>query len=173
MEAIAVHPHNKNVIFAGAVNGGVWRTTNGGTSWDPLTDQFTSLSISALAVSPLDADGQPLTDNYMGTGNPTPVNKLVVFAGTGRTSSFSSQLANSVFRFSERRHQRKVTIRIFFGSIATLQHPAARAAHQRGQVIPRLARDAVCAGPLNSRRPLRSVDGASLRQISATRRYAR
>ena len=47
-----VDPADANLIYAGAVNGGVWKSTNGGASWSPLTDsntQFNSLSISSLA----------------------------------------------------------------------------------------------------------------------------
>src|SRR5207247_8194303 len=55
--------------------------------WEPLTDEFPSLSIGAIAIHSHDADGLPLTDNYMGTGQPTPVDKLVVYAGTGEFSS--------------------------------------------------------------------------------------
>jgi hypothetical protein len=33
--ALAVSPTNPNLIFAGAASGGVWRTTNGGTTWSP------------------------------------------------------------------------------------------------------------------------------------------
>ena len=91
VEAIAVHPFNRNVIFVGTTNGGVWKTTDAGSTWQALTDQFTSLSISSVAVSPFDADGRAVTATYLATGQPTPENKLVVYGGIGRVSSFSSQ----------------------------------------------------------------------------------
>src|SRR2546425_3689327 len=50
VQAIAVHPYNKNVIFVGSVNGGVLRNVDGGTTRAPLTHPITSLSISAPAV---------------------------------------------------------------------------------------------------------------------------
>lgn len=82
VEAIAVSPTDPNLIFVGTVNGGVWRTSsttptdgidndeNGVVddempSWTPLTDQFGSLAISALAFSPLDPSGNTL---FAGTG---------------------------------------------------------------------------------------------------------
>ena len=39
IEAIATDPTNANIIYAGSVNGGVWKTTDGGATWTPLTDQ--------------------------------------------------------------------------------------------------------------------------------------
>ena len=41
-------------IFAGAPNGGVWITNNGGTTWTPLTDKQASLSIGSLSLDPTD-----------------------------------------------------------------------------------------------------------------------
>lgn len=81
VEALAIHPFNDKIIFAGSVNGGVWRSTDGGAHWTPLTDQFPSLAISALAIHSHDADGVALSAA-------TPLDKLIVFAGTGRHSSF-------------------------------------------------------------------------------------
>ncbi len=69
---IAVVPGLPNSIYVASVNGGVWHTSNGTSpspTWTPLTDAYPSLSVSALAVSPLDA-----------TGN-------TVFAGIGKVSS--------------------------------------------------------------------------------------
>src|SRR5438093_12301135 len=35
---IAVDPSNKAVIYIGAASGGVWKTLNGGASWQPIFD---------------------------------------------------------------------------------------------------------------------------------------
>src|SRR5438105_10878972 len=42
---IAVDPANKAVIYVGAASGGVWKTTNGGASWQPIFDAQGSFSI--------------------------------------------------------------------------------------------------------------------------------
>ena len=52
VEALAPHPTDKIVLYAGTVNGGVWKTTDAydrDPVWVPLTDQYPSLSIGALA----------------------------------------------------------------------------------------------------------------------------
>ena len=43
-------------MFAGARTGGVWRTTNNGTTWEPVTDSAGIASVGAVAVAPSDAN---------------------------------------------------------------------------------------------------------------------
>ena len=50
--ALAVDPTDNNVIYVAAAGGGVWKTSNGGTSWAPLTDQLPDLAMGALTIDP-------------------------------------------------------------------------------------------------------------------------
>jgi photosystem II stability/assembly factor-like uncharacterized protein len=50
--ALAVDPTAGNTVYLGSATGGVWKTTNGGTDWTPLTDNQPSLSIGAIAIDP-------------------------------------------------------------------------------------------------------------------------
>jgi photosystem II stability/assembly factor-like uncharacterized protein len=52
-----------NTYYMGAVAGGVWKTTDGGITWDPLFDKQSVSSIGAIAVS--DSDPNVV---YAGTG---------------------------------------------------------------------------------------------------------
>jgi photosystem II stability/assembly factor-like uncharacterized protein len=63
VSALAVDPTKPNVIYRGTAGGGVWKTTDGGTTWTPLTDDLGNLSIGAIAVAP----SKPQTV-YVGTG---------------------------------------------------------------------------------------------------------
>ena len=65
IRALAIHPANANILYAGAADGGVWKTTDAGQSWTPLTDDQDSLSIGALAIDPTAPDTV-----YAGTGEP-------------------------------------------------------------------------------------------------------
>ncbi|MBS0603673.1 MAG: autotransporter-associated beta strand repeat-containing protein, partial [Verrucomicrobia bacterium] len=62
---IAVSPSDSNTLFIGACNGGIWRTTNFGSTWTPLTDNKNSLSISSIAFDPTDLTSKTL---IAGTG---------------------------------------------------------------------------------------------------------
>jgi len=60
---IAAHPSDANTIYVAAAGGGVWKTTNGGTNWVPLTDTQSTLSMGAIAIAPSNPDVL-----YAGTG---------------------------------------------------------------------------------------------------------
>jgi photosystem II stability/assembly factor-like uncharacterized protein len=49
--------------YFGAVAGGVWKTTNGGLTWTPMTDKTGIMSVGAIAVAPSDPNVI-----YVGTG---------------------------------------------------------------------------------------------------------
>ena len=61
--AMAASQQNGNVVYIGAAEGGVWKTTDGGTTWTALTDQQPSMAIGALAIDPQNAN-----TIYAGTG---------------------------------------------------------------------------------------------------------
>ena len=61
--AIAIHPANELIIYAGSPGGGMWKTINGGTTWLPLTDN-NALWMSFFAIT-ID-----------------PTNQNIVYAGT-------------------------------------------------------------------------------------------
>ncbi|HVT40391.1 MAG TPA: hypothetical protein VHE78_15215 [Gemmatimonadaceae bacterium] len=50
--ALAVHPSNHAIIFAGAASGGLWKTVNGGASWQPVFDTQGSYSIGWVTIDP-------------------------------------------------------------------------------------------------------------------------
>ncbi len=56
VNCIAFHPTLSNVLFIGTPQGGVWKTTNGGTSWFPLTDNIPSTGVGGIVVSHADAN---------------------------------------------------------------------------------------------------------------------
>ena len=52
MNAIAVDPTNPQHLYAGAADGGVWVTTDGGTTWTPRAQTLPVITISSLVVDP-------------------------------------------------------------------------------------------------------------------------
>ncbi len=61
--AIVFHPQSSNILYIGADGGGVWKTTDGGETWTPLTDSLPTLEVGALAIAPSSPDIL-----YLGTG---------------------------------------------------------------------------------------------------------
>jgi len=55
--AIVGSTQRPNEYYFGATGGGVWKTTNGGTSWTPVSDGFFGTSsVGALAIAPSNPD---------------------------------------------------------------------------------------------------------------------
>jgi photosystem II stability/assembly factor-like uncharacterized protein len=52
INCIAFHPSQANTYFVGVAQGGVWKTTNNGASWTPLTDNLPITRISDIAIDP-------------------------------------------------------------------------------------------------------------------------
>jgi photosystem II stability/assembly factor-like uncharacterized protein len=65
--SLAVHPANPAIIYVGVASGGVWKTVNGGASWQPIFDREGSFSIGWVTLDP---------------NNPN-----VVWVGTGENNS--------------------------------------------------------------------------------------
>ncbi len=49
---IAVDPTDRSVWYVAASSGNVWKTTNAGTTWRPIFDNYGSYSIGAIALDP-------------------------------------------------------------------------------------------------------------------------
>lgn len=59
IQAVVAHPSNANIAYAGAISGGVWKTSNAlaqNPTWTPLTDKKESLSIGAIALDRTNAN---------------------------------------------------------------------------------------------------------------------
>lgn len=49
---LAVNPSNPKEYYAAVASGNVWKTTNNGTTWEPVFDKYGAYSIGALRLDP-------------------------------------------------------------------------------------------------------------------------
>jgi photosystem II stability/assembly factor-like uncharacterized protein len=49
---MAFHPSNVNIFYVGAASGGLWKTTDGGSTFTALTDSLPAMGISGIVVHP-------------------------------------------------------------------------------------------------------------------------
>jgi photosystem II stability/assembly factor-like uncharacterized protein len=64
INAIAVHPTNDSIIYAGFSGGGIFKTTDAGTTWNPIFDDQPYLAIGDITLDPVDPETV-----YVGTGD--------------------------------------------------------------------------------------------------------
>lgn len=79
IQTIVAHPSNADIAWIGAVNGGIWKTTNAtnaSPTWTSAGDAFTSLSIGAMSLDPTDGTSNTLVaaggrfSSFGGVGGP-------------------------------------------------------------------------------------------------------
>ena len=73
INAIAVSPANTQIVLIGSATGGIWRSTDAGTTFVPVTDNQVDLSVGTIAFAPSNPNivyaGMGDIDNgYFGTG---------------------------------------------------------------------------------------------------------
>ncbi len=72
---IAIHPKQQNIMYVAVGSGGVWKTTNAGTTWTPIFDSEKSYSIGCVTIDPNDpsiiwvGSGENVGGRHVGYGD--------------------------------------------------------------------------------------------------------
>ncbi|MCB0817606.1 MAG: hypothetical protein KDB77_08835, partial [Flavobacteriales bacterium] len=56
VNCVAVDPQVPTTIYVGTPSGGLWRSTDDGSTWSPLFTELPSLGVSGIAIDPNDTD---------------------------------------------------------------------------------------------------------------------
>jgi hypothetical protein len=67
VKALAVHPTDPSIVYAGAASGGVWKSVDSCETWRPLWDTTLTMAAVAIAIAPSNPNVV-----YVGTGEWTP-----------------------------------------------------------------------------------------------------
>ena len=72
VNALAVDPCDTtgDTVYAGGAEGGIWKTTNAGTTWTPMTDSQLSISTGSIALDSVSGDcsgGAPSAGGHTGS----------------------------------------------------------------------------------------------------------
>ncbi|MCP4709285.1 MAG: hypothetical protein GY869_11720, partial [Planctomycetes bacterium] len=70
---IAINPQDTDIVYAGAVTGGVFKSIDGGWTWLPVFDDQAIITIGSIAIDPLNPD--------------------VIYAGTGEANGGHNNLS--------------------------------------------------------------------------------
>ncbi|MDP9143645.1 MAG: hypothetical protein M3N43_02945, partial [Actinomycetota bacterium] len=76
LDDIAVDENDPNTFYLGFATGGIWKTTNGGTTWASIFESYSTHSIGDLGLAPSNPNIL-----YVGTGEPN--NRQSSSFGTG------------------------------------------------------------------------------------------
>ena len=74
INAVAVSPANAQIVLIGGATGGVWRSTDGGTTFTAVSDTQVDLAVGSIAFAPSDPNivyvgmGDKASNSYLGTG---------------------------------------------------------------------------------------------------------
>ncbi len=101
--AIAVDHNNTEVFYVGTASGGLWKTTSGGTQFEPVFDEQEVASIGALAIDPLRPD-----IIWAGTGEGNPRNSIT--GGYGLYKSLDAGKTWSLTGLENTRHIHRILI---------------------------------------------------------------
>lgn len=79
VNTIRVHPTDPNTLFACTPASGLWKSTNGGTSWAPISDAISALGCTDVAINPSNTNIMYLAT---GDGDAADVFTLGVYKST-------------------------------------------------------------------------------------------
>ena len=101
MDGVAGEPGNPRVAYVGAASGGIFRTMDGGLSWEPVFDSAPVSSVNALAVAP-----SAPNEVWAGTGETFIIREAIsigdgVWKSTDRGSTWTHMGLDDTGRIAE------------------------------------------------------------------------
>lgn len=89
VNAVLIHPDDSDIIYLGYSGGGIFKTTDGGTNWNPIFDDQPYLAIGDMAFDPNDPE-----IIYVGTGDPSITGYPFIGDGIYKTTDGGNSWTN-------------------------------------------------------------------------------
>lgn len=64
VDVVAIDPNDSNIMYIGTPSGGLWKTTDGGSTWSPKTDHLAGMGVTDILIHPTTT-----STLYMATGD--------------------------------------------------------------------------------------------------------
>jgi photosystem II stability/assembly factor-like uncharacterized protein len=117
--SLAIDPKQPRTVYLGAAQGGVWRTTDAGGSWQPMTDDAPTQAIGAVAIDPNNSniiyagtgEGNLSGDSFFGMGILKSVDGGLTWVNLARETFVGLSFSNLVID--------RQNTNILYASIAT------------------------------------------------------
>jgi len=100
--ALVFDPTNDNVMYAGGISGGIWKSLNGGASWSAIGDMLVNLDVSSIVIDRNDPNtlfagtGEGyFREDVRGTALPLRGNGIFVTHDAGATWTQIASTANN------------------------------------------------------------------------------
>jgi photosystem II stability/assembly factor-like uncharacterized protein len=104
--ALLIDPVDPLVMYAGGVSGGVWKSTAGGATWEPIGDSLANIAVNSMAMHPVDRNviyagtGEGyLREELRGTALPLRGDGIFVTRDAGETWTQLASTTNENFHF--------------------------------------------------------------------------
>ena len=118
INCITFHPSDSSIFWVGVAQGGVWKTTDGGDSWLPLTDDLPIIRVSDIALDPNDPDVMYIAMGdyaYVGVGLDLDDRKRNTHYGIGiyKSTNGGNTWAPTGFNYSQTQFDNTLIRRVF------------------------------------------------------------
>lgn len=103
VNVVVVDPNNANTLYFGAPAGGIWKSTDAGVNWTPMSDYLPQIGVSGIAIDHTNSDiiyiatgDKDASDTYS-VGVLKSTDGGLTWNTTGLTFTNTSTLANEIF----------------------------------------------------------------------------
>ena len=114
--ALLISSASDNIMFAGGVSGGLWKSTTAGSNWTPVNDTAACLNVSCITQSPFNSNVI-----YYGTGETVGIGNgnggAGVFKSTNGVTTFQQLSATTSFYQSWAiEHDKTDSLTVYYGT---------------------------------------------------------